>query len=234
MSDCGQRNTASLAPVDTDVWAAETSLRFFGFPLRARMVALRLPDGGLWLHSPIELDKVRAGLDALGPVRWRVAPNLLHHLYQAPYQTAYPDSRLWAPPGLAAKRPDLRIDHDTAAPVPAEWGGVVERIPVAGNTVLSETVYFHRPSRSLLVSDLLLHVGPWDHWSVRLYARLNRFYGVPGLSFGLKSFFRDRKAARRSIDAILDWDFRRLILAHGPILEQDARQAFRQAFAWLK
>lgn len=226
--------TASLLAVDEDLWTAETSLRFFGFPIRARMAVVRLPDGGLWLHSPIELDKVGTQLDALGPLRWRVAPNLLHHLYQHPYETAYPGSRLWAPKGLATKRPDLRIDHDTAEPVPAEWGGAIERIGVDGNAMLGETVYFHRPSRSLMVSDLLLYVGPWDHWSVRLYARLNRFYGAPGLSFGLKSFFRDRKAARRSVDAILDWDFRRLIHAHGPMVEDGAKDAFRRAFDWLR
>ena len=44
---------------------------------------------------------------------------------------------------------------------------------------------------------------------------------------------RDRKAARRTVDAILQWDFRRVILAHGNVVEHDAARAFREAYAWL-
>lgn len=223
----------ALYQVDSDVWCAETKLRFLGFPLTARMTALCC-DGALWLHSPTPLAPIRRALDKLGPVRWRVASNLLHHLYQRDYQEAYPASQLWAPPGLARKRPDLRIDHDSFAPPSASWPRQVTPFPIAGNTKLMECVYLHHPSRSLMVSDLLLHLGPWDHWSVRLYARLNRFYDSPGLSFGLKSFFNDKRAARDSIDRVLAADFDRLILAHGPIIETGGKDALARAFTWLR
>lgn len=224
----------NLTEIAADLWAAETSLRFFGFPLKARMCAIRLGNGAMWLHSPIPLDMVGDELDALGPVRWLVAPNLLHHLYVGPYQSRYHDARLIAAPGLERKRPDLLPHRSTEAEPPAEWRDDIVALPIRGNPVLRETVFLHRPSRSLIISDLAVHLGPWDHWSVRLYAKLNRCYGVLGLSYGLKSFFKDKKAARECIDAILDMDFVRIIPAHGPIIEQDAKDALRRAFAWLR
>ena len=43
-----------------------------------------------------------------------------------------------------------------------------------------------------------------------------------------------RAAARRSIDAVLAQDFDRLILAHGQIIQKDAREIVRQTYAgWL-
>lgn len=220
-----------LIPCGPDLWWTEARLKFAGMPITSRMTVARLP-AGLWLHSPVPPAPVKDELDALGPVRWRVAPNLMHHLYQAPYQEAYPHSLLTAPPGLGAKRPDLRLDLSPDAP-PPEWEGHLVPARIAGNPTLDETVFLHRPSRSLIVTDLVAHIGAWDHWAVRLYGRLNRCYGRPALSYGLKSLFKDKPAAKASIRAILDWDFDRLVPAHGPIVETGGKEALRAAFAWL-
>jgi hypothetical protein len=108
----------------------------------------------LWLHSPIDVVEVRSELDRLGPVTWRVAPNLMHHLFQRPCQEAYPDSRLAAPAGLAAKRADLRIDMPLSAP-PPEWSDWIETKAISGgNPTLDESVFLHRESRTLVLTDL--------------------------------------------------------------------------------
>lgn len=221
-----------LTPVAEEVWAAVTPLRFLGLPITSRMTVVRLPEG-LWLHSPVPLEPVREQLDRLGPVVWRVAPNLMHHLFQLPYQQAYPHSRMAAPAELAIKRADLRIDAFLSDAAP-EWGGKLAAKAIPGNPTLRESVFLHRPSRSLLLTDLAAHMGRWDHWAVRLYARLNGCYGRLGLSYGLKSLYKDRAALRVAVDEILDWDFDRIIPAHGPIIEAGGKAAFRSAFAWLK
>ncbi|MCG7533934.1 DUF4336 domain-containing protein [Pseudoalteromonas sp. OOF1S-7] len=54
-------------------------------PFTTRMTIVRLPCGGLWVHSPICLTPgLREQVDALGPVTYLVAPNHLHHLFMAP------------------------------------------------------------------------------------------------------------------------------------------------------
>jgi len=222
----------ALVAVADDVWAAETRLAFLGLPITSRMTVVRLPTG-LWLHSPVPLDPIKQELDGLGAVAWRVAPNLMHHLYQGPYQQAYPASRLAAPPALAKKRSDLRIDAALSDPPPSQWSDRIDARTILGNAILDETVFLHRASKSLIITDLAVHMGPWDHWAVRLYARLNRCYGRLAVSFALKSMFKDRDAARASIEAILEWDFDRVIPAHGPIIETGGKQALRAAFDWL-
>lgn len=43
------------------------------------MVAIKLADGSLWVHSPVELDvPLREALDQLGPVGHIVSPNYEH------------------------------------------------------------------------------------------------------------------------------------------------------------
>jgi hypothetical protein len=45
--------------------------------------------------------------------------------------------------------------------------------------------------------------------------------------------FRDKQAARRSVAAILEWDFDRVVVSHGQVLETGGHEQFRAAFAWL-
>lgn len=45
---------------------------------------------------------------------------------------------------------------------------------------------------------------------------------------------KDRAAAERSIEHILAWDFDRLIMSHGDILEADARDTLAGTLAWLR
>jgi len=44
---------------------------------------------------------------------------------------------------------------------------------------------------------------------------------------------RDRPAARATVDTLLKWDFQRVIMAHGHIVEQDGARLFREAYTWL-
>ena len=58
------------------------------------MTVIQLAGGGLWLHSPIRLDDaLRAALDAMGPVRFIVAPNKAHHLFAKKCLAMYPQAR---------------------------------------------------------------------------------------------------------------------------------------------
>jgi hypothetical protein len=47
--------------------------------------------------------------------------------------------------------------------------------------------------------------------------------------FGL----RDKAAARRFLDRILGWDFDRIVVGHGELVETGGRDALRSAYAWL-
>jgi hypothetical protein len=57
-------------------------------------------------------------------------------------------------------------------------------------------------------------------------------YGKPRMPPDWQLSFRDREATRASFQRILSWDFDRVILAHGELLERGAHEIFRRAYAW--
>ncbi|ANQ85805.1 hypothetical protein dqs_2776 [Azoarcus olearius] len=220
-----------LAP---DIWIARHPLSFFGFRMTTCMTVVRLPSGGVWLHSPIPLQGgLKAAVDALGPVQFVVAPNRLHHLYALAAMEQYPQARLFVAPGLTDKNPAFAPHPPLPEAAVAPWADSIDAVFVAGNSELNETVFFHRPSRTLVITDLAVFLGSWDAFATRLYARINGCYNRFGHSFLLRRFFRDVPAARRSVQAMLEWPIERIVMAHGPVLRRDARARLREAFAWL-
>lgn len=197
------------------------------------MTAIRLPDGGLLLHSPVPLINADlAALDELGPVRCIVAPNKFHHLYVADYRSMYPDARLYAAPGLREKQPALGVDTVLDGAAPDEWGGAVEPHWFRGIPRVEEVVLFHQDSRTLLLADLAFNVVE-ARGIAKLAFRLAGAYGSFGPSRMLKRMVRDRDAARASRDAVLAWDFDRVIVSHGVVLQSRGQRLFRAGWSWL-
>ncbi len=226
------RMTNLLERWSDDVWTASAPLSMMGLRIGTRMTVVRLPGGGLLLHSPIPLnDALRREIDALGAVTHIVAPNHYHHLHAGTMAAAYPKATLHAPEGLAKKRKDLRIDA-LLGPTHADWSGVLEPIPIEGS-MLKETLFLHTPSRTLISSDLTENFTTSDHFPTRMYLKVSGVHGKIGWSRLLRFLYRDHAAARRSIDALLERDFDRAIIAHGDPIPRAAKDAVRDTFLWL-
>jgi uncharacterized protein DUF4336 len=220
-----------LAP---DLWVVERAQRFYGLEVGTRMTVMRLRDGSLLLHSPIALDpEVRHELDAVGRVRYVVAPNRVHHLYAGDVATAYPEARLWVGPGLERKRPDLVFVAILGDEAPPEWRGEVDQVFFRGRPYENEVVFFHRASRTLVLCDLAFNFGPSAALTTRVLMSLIRSYGHFGPSKLDPLLIRDRKAARQSLESILAWDFDRVVVAHGDVLATGGHEALRTGYAWL-
>jgi hypothetical protein len=223
-----------LRPVAPDLWVADRPQTFYGLPVGTRMTVIRLPGRALLLHSPVELDTdLRTELDAIGRVRYVVAPNRVHHLYAGAVATAYPDARLWIGPGLERKRPDLVCEAILGDDPPAEWRGTVDQVFFRGRPYENEVVFFHRPSRTLILCDLAFNFSAGTATVTRLLMTLLRSYGRFGPSTLDPLLIRDRPAARASLERILAWDFDRVIVAHGDVLESGGHAALRHGYSWL-
>jgi hypothetical protein len=106
-------------------------------------------------------------------------------------------------------------------------------LPWQGAPALSEVVFFHPPTRTLVITDTAHNLGPETPPVTRFLFWLFGGYGRLSTSLIDRLLNRDRAAARRTVDAILQWDIQRVIMAHGHIVESDGAQAFRKAYAWL-
>lgn len=207
-----------------------------GVELGTRCVLVRLTGGGVVVHAPGPLSEpVRRAIDSLGPVRALVAPNLLHHLFLAENLTAFPQARVFGAPGLLEKLGSVRIDEVLTDAAPALWAADLDQLVTTGAPGLNEVVFLHRASRTLLCLDLCFNVRESASLVTRWFMRVNGAYG----RFGPSRIFRyvvmkDARAMRASVDRILAWDFDRVSVAHGEILERGGRDALRASFAWLR
>jgi hypothetical protein len=217
------------------LWADARPFRAGPFlELGTRMSVVRLADGGLFLHSLVEIDaETRAALEALGPVHHLVAGNQLHHLYLASALKAFPQAEVWGPPGLAEKRKDLGFEGVLGDEAPAAWRTDLEQLALRGIPRMNEVAFLHRASRTLLVTDLCFNVRHSESLATRLFMRANGVYGRFGPSRLLRALVRDRPALRASVERILTWDFDRVVVTHGDVLERGGKDALRAGFAWL-
>lgn len=221
-----------LRKIGDELWVAEHALVVPpGLRIGTRMGVVRLSDGGLFLHSPVPLaDALRAALEALGPVRCIVAPNKLHWFYVAEHAKAFPEAVVYAAPGLAAKRPELPIHEELGERPPAAWSGDLEQVWVRGAPFLNEVDFFHPRSRTLLLTDLCFHIRDAEGLATRLFWRANGVWRRFGPSRMVRLTMRDKAAVRAAVDRILSWDFDRVTVTHGDVLETGGRDALREAY----
>ncbi|OCC04959.1 hypothetical protein BA190_11240 [Labrys sp. WJW] len=220
-----------------EIWIADgptTSVAGFHYP--TRMAIIRLSGGNLLVWSPIALSQdLQAQVDALGAVRYLVPPNSLHHLFLGDWQHAYPGASVYAPPGLRTKRKDIRFDFDLGeAPIPA-WADDLDHVLVPGNLITTEVVFFHRPSRTTLFTDLIQHFdAAWfDGWRA-VVAKLDLMVAPePSVPRKFRMAFVNRPAAREAVKRILAWPTAKVLMAHGEPITGDGQAFLARAFAWL-
>jgi hypothetical protein len=226
-----------LTEIDRDIWIAEgPSVSFFGFPYPTRMTLVRLSDGGLWLCSPIELTDALAGeIKALGPVRHLVSPNKIHHLFLGQWAQAWPEAKLWASPGLARRRRDLSFDGELGDAAEPAWERDIDQLIFRGSFALEEVVFFHRASRSAIITDLVQKFDPTTQRGWRgLLMRLDGLVGPEGSTpRELRLTFWNRRAAREALRKMLGWNPQRLIIAHGQWVRENGREALARSLSWI-
>jgi len=197
-----------------------------------RMTVIQVGEG-LLLHSPNELTPaLRAALDALeAPVRWLVAPSVMHTAFLPDYQAAYPAAQLFAAPGLEHLGGAPLEDASRVGGEDAPWAGEVQHLRTEGVPRLNEVAFFHSPSQTLVLTDFAHDVGPDNPWLTRTVFRAIGGYGQLGPTRYFRWLVSDRAAVGRSIQRICaEWDFARVLVGHGrggPCDPGQLRTAFR-------
>ncbi|MBE9042691.1 DUF4336 domain-containing protein [Oscillatoriales cyanobacterium LEGE 11467] len=242
-----ERPESGLVPVASNIWTIEAkeSLCFRPpaqprYPYTHRAVVIRLDDGSLFVISPIQLNlDLRADIDRLGTVKYLVSPNNLHHLHLGDWSQVYPDAKLYASPRLAPKRKDLTFytTLSTDKPEP-EWDGQIDQcIFGSGNGWFDEIVFFHRESRTIVFTDLIMDFDPSTFSSIsRVTTRWNQMYQHTPRGVQLVHMF-DRISLHDSLKIIRAWEPDRAIVAHSPWLCVEGKERvgdfFNKAFDWL-
>lgn len=225
-----------------DAWIVDGPTIRFGMPwpkmaFPTRMTVLRLGGGELFVHSPTALDSgLKEAVGMLGRVRWVVGPNRIHYWWIPEWRAAFPEAEVWLAPRIGEQARG-RIDfpaRELAGESGYPWDGEIATLPVAGR-FMTEVVFFHRASRTLILTDLIENFEPdlLPNAAVRWLARLG---GVLDPHGGMPRDMRltyPRRTLRAAVERMIAWNPERIVLAHGRWYARDGAAELRRAFRWL-
>jgi hypothetical protein len=154
-------------------------------------------------------------------------------MFAGEYFATYPDAGFYAAPGLPEKRTDLPFDGVLGDEPEPGWARDLEQVVLRGNRMVQEVVFCHQESHTLIVADLVQSADSGSSLLTRLVKRLTGTYERPGLPLPFRFGFRDKAATRASLERIFSWDFDRIVLCHGPVVESGGKALFREAYWFL-
>ncbi|HVZ03397.1 DUF4336 domain-containing protein [Hyphomicrobium sp.] len=235
-------------PLDTlksaadEVWLVDGPAIRFGppglkMPFPTRMTIIRVGSQDLFVHSPTKLTpELMAQVAKLGLPRWIVSPNRLHYWWIPDWKAAFPEAEAYLAPRVvdqAGTRIDFthsNLDRDRGYP----WDDAIATLPVT-SSYMTEVVFFHRPSRTLVLTDLIENFEPKKlSLGMRLLSWLGGCLDPNGsMPRDMRLTFRHRKPElRAAVETMISWGPERIILAHGRWYERNGTKELRRAFGW--
>ncbi|KAG0451833.1 hypothetical protein HPP92_026008 [Vanilla planifolia] len=170
------RVTVRTEAVKDCIWLfeQEQALGFSSVSTNIRMTVIKLKSGGLWVHAPIaptdECIQLLRELNA--PVEYIVLPTFAyeHKIFVGPFSRKFPRAQVWVAPrqwswplnlpleffGIFRSR--ALIDEDKSTPWADEIEHKVLSSPEVGIGPYVEVAFYHRRSRTLLVTDAVIFV----------------------------------------------------------------------------
>ena len=212
------------------------TVSFYGFAYPTRMAVVRLSDGSAWVWSPVELtDELFKSVEDIGPVRHIVSPNKIHHLFLAEWAERWPEARVYAPPGLAQRKPDLRFDRELGDEPDPTWVADIDQVIFRGSLAMQEVAFFHRESRTAIICDLIQRhpeatMTGWKGMLMRLDGLVGEHGSTPR---EWRASFLRRSKARAAREKVLSWKPERLLIAHGECAPTGASEIIEKALSWI-
>ncbi|MFY9747523.1 MAG: DUF4336 domain-containing protein [Acidobacteriaceae bacterium] len=230
-----------LSPFAEDIWIVDgPNVRDMGFMFTTRMTLVKLSNGSLWVDSPVSVPpETLKRITALGPVKYLVAATPRHVWRLSDWHTLFPEAQLWAarPTPFTLKKGPLPFTGFLGdGPPPEAWMDDFDQLAFKGNPLIEEVLFLHKPSRTVILDDLIqIHPEVKGKYFRNALFKLE---GVlpphGGVGLDIRLTFIHRRLARQSLQKLLSWDFDRLIIAHGPCIEKDAKPFVKHAFRWLQ
>jgi len=233
----------SVKPFGEDIWIVDgpeirMDYAMFAIPFPTRMTIVRLPGERLWLHSPIAPSEMLfKAVEALGGPAYLIAPNSLHYWFVPDWHARYPDAQVFVVPGLATKTKRPLPAHEPLGDVAsADWQDDIDQALVPG-TAVTETVFFHRCSRTVILCDLIENFEPERirSWWLRKLVELSGAADPDGKApIDLRLTFRPKmKIVSQRMRRILGWNADRVIMAHGRPYVSGGAAELRRSFRWV-
>ena len=234
----------TLKPVCENVWIVDGPVIAFGMPwpklpFPTRMTVIRLAGGDLFIHSPTPLvPQLKAEIEKAGRVRFIIGPNRIHYWWVPEWKAAFPDATVY----LAPRTLDQAKGHIACESFPLDrdrgypWDAEIATLPVEGG-YMTEIVFFHRPSRTLLLTDFIENFEPnkLGSFLMRLLTKLGGVQDPDGqMPRNLRlTYAKQKPQLKAAVEQMIAWDPARVILAHGRWYRENGAGELARAFRWL-
>lgn len=223
--------------IKDQIWILEYPIRYFGIDLFGRMTIIKLADGELIIHDPCKIDtEIKHEIDAIGEVKYIVVPGNFHHLFVTDFQQHYPDAETFICPGLERKRPDIKFDWILGNRPDHRWEGAIDQVVVQGTRQMWEVAFFHKPSNTVILVDLLENIGDYYQHPAGLALRfwwkvVFNMWNKPKAAPEYQTGWGKKPIVKRCLNKIISWGADRVILSHGELVEQDVRKTLNTAWS---
>ncbi|GEM_PF-2049168 len=215
------------------LWYKDAVYQKWGLSHAHRMVVIKLADGSLLIHDPIELTpQLQQDLRELGEIRCIVTASPSYHQYLSEWWLAYPLAQFFATPTLIQKRTDLNFDAALSNQTPDAWKGDLYQAAILGSNRPRKIVFCDPKSKTLLLSDHLLAAQAHLPIGQKLLVWAQGINQELRLPYAEKRDIKNMPQLRASIQEIMTWPFDRIISTNGLLIETQAKSHFYQAFWW--
>ncbi len=218
-----------------DFYSIDTPMPKAGLEMGARLSICRLRSGDLWVHAPLEIAQSdQIAIENLGAVMQIVVPNTFHFTQVEAFAARFPSATVYAPNALEGKLKD--VPHLDLGENIGLFEGDFDARLFDTAPLLHEWVFCHRASKTLRLTDLCFNIEAPENLVGKVGASvLDLGHGLaPSRALRLDLAIGDRKKTRELLDEVLGWDFDRVSVAHGAVVESGGKEAFRMAFEWLE
>jgi len=215
----------SIDTIGPNIFLQKHPLSMMGCKLGKVVTIIKLESGKTVIHSTASFSKSDIGeIRDLGEPEFLLVASNFHDTYANAGRNAFPDIPYFVP----ANFPNSQTLGATGI---SEFKGEDELkiIEIKGMPKLNEFAIFHRPSKTLIIADLIFNlsdsVGAWTKWFLKTTVKLDSF---PGQSAFLRRFIEDEAAYRESLAEIAELDFEKIIVGHGEPVIADAKAVFKR------
>ena len=214
-----------MEKLSEDIWIHEDELKLPGTNLSLRMTLVRLTSGKLWIHSPTAIsDELITQTIELGDVGYIIGPNNAHNLFLKEWVSAFPQAELIVSSGIPKKLKLIDGFKLLDADFNNIWAEDLDCIHMPGVNFFDESVFLHKKSKSLILTDYIQnYVGAKQTFMQKFVLGPIGFKGIciaPPLKLGF--FHKDKAGFKDSLERIGQWQFDRIVVTHGDIIEEDA------------
>lgn len=177
-----RKTTVQETIVDGQMWTFDQKFGILDVQVPLRMTVIKLSSGGLFVYNPVAATQEMLGMvqelvDKYGPIKYIALGSvaLEHKVYAGVFAQKFPQAQVYVQPGQYSFPTNLPIPFlgfpsgrtfdmpQSPAEAPEDWNKDFDFLTlgpiISKDGAFGETVFFHRPTKTLLVTDTVVEVS---------------------------------------------------------------------------